>query len=105
MKLLITIVFNFILLVSAYALFALIARPETQNDDTSDLRFKFMLALHLLFFIAMLIQLKLDETYDLMLLVFSVVVITATALFICEEKVQRVQRSPGYNYSHLDFES
>lgn len=64
-----------------------------------------MLALHLLFFVAMLIQLKLVETYDLMLLVFSVVVISATALFICERKVERIQNNPAYSYSQFYFES
>jgi len=57
-----------------------------------------MFGLHFMFIFAMLIQLKLEETYDLMLLIFSVIVTTATALFICELKVQYMQHSPTYNY-------
>lgn len=60
----IAIIINLVLIISMYALYQLIKRPDQENDRTSKLRFEFMMGIHVVFFVAMIIQLKVERMYD-----------------------------------------
>jgi apolipoprotein N-acyltransferase len=57
-RLALTIIVNLLILGSAYCLLLLINRPDEENDQTTKLRFTFLLGVHGVVFIWMLVIMK-----------------------------------------------
>lgn len=102
-KIILAIIVNLLLAVSAYCLVLLISRPAVENDETTKLRFTFLLAVHGLLFVMMIIVIRIEQVYYLIVAIFASLFIISLALYICEMNVQLIARSPQYQYSHYAY--
>ena len=99
-KIILAIIVNFLLLVSTYCLHLLISRSDEENDQTTKLRFIFLLYVHILLFIEMIVLTRIDQTYYIILTVFICLLITSVSLYICEIHVYFITMDRNYTYTH-----
>jgi hypothetical protein len=78
----------------------LITRAEEENDLTTRLRFIFLLAVHGLIFITMIVIIRIEQVYHLMVVIFILLLLVSVGLYICEVNVQLISYSKGYTYNH-----
>lgn len=103
-RLALAIIVNLLVLTSAGIVFRLVLRPQHQNDLTTRLRFTFLLGAHAVVFIQMLVLMKLEQLFDIILSIFVGLLAIALSLYICEINVEQIKLRPSYHYDHYSYD-